>query len=93
MPKDRYRLYHLKRAKGGVALTRTAGSALVSPDSPAAFNNHALEHARHHSCRAARATWRQTSRGTIADDVVVLCELRALSGRAAIRKSTRRLGL
>jgi N-methyl-L-proline demethylase len=39
LPKDRYRLYHLERAKGGVALTMTAGSALVSPDSPAAFGN------------------------------------------------------
>ncbi len=39
LPKDRYRLYHLERAKGGVALTMTAGSAIVSPDSPAAFGN------------------------------------------------------
>ena len=38
-PKDRYRLYHVERAKGGVALTMTAGSAIVSPDSPAAFGN------------------------------------------------------
>jgi len=39
MPKDRYRLYHLERAKGGVALTMTAGSAVVSRDSPPAFGN------------------------------------------------------
>ena len=39
MPKDRYRLYHLERAKAGVALTMTAGSATVSRDSPPAFNN------------------------------------------------------
>ncbi len=39
MPKDRYRLYHLERAKAGVALTMTAGSAVVSRDSPPAFNN------------------------------------------------------
>jgi N-methyl-L-proline demethylase len=39
MPKDRYRLYHLERAKGGVALTMTAGSAAVSRDSPPVFNN------------------------------------------------------
>ncbi len=46
MPKDRYRLYHLERAKGGLALTMTAGSALVSPDSPAAFGNlHAYDDA------------------------------------------------
>ena len=39
MPKDRYRLYHLERAKAGVALTMTAGSAAVSRDSPPVFNN------------------------------------------------------
>ncbi len=39
MPKDRYRAYHEERAKGGVALTMTAGSAVVSRDSPPAFNN------------------------------------------------------
>ena len=39
MPKDRYRLYHVERAKAGVALTMTAGSAAVSKDSPPVFNN------------------------------------------------------
>lgn len=39
MPTERYRLYHVEKAKGGVALTMTAGSALVSPDSPPAFGN------------------------------------------------------
>ncbi|WP_135448750.1 NADH:flavin oxidoreductase [Tabrizicola caldifontis] len=39
MPKDRYRLYHLERAKAGVAMVMTAGSAAVSKDSPPAFNN------------------------------------------------------
>jgi len=39
MPKDRYRLYHVEKAKGGIALTMTAGSALVSRDSPPAFGN------------------------------------------------------
>ena len=39
MPKDRYRLYHAEKAKGGIALTMTAGSAVVSPDSPPAFGN------------------------------------------------------
>lgn len=39
MPKDLYRAYHVERAKGGVALTMTAGSAVVSPDSPPVFNN------------------------------------------------------
>lgn len=39
MPKERYRAYHVERAKGGVALTMTAGSAAVSRDSPPVFNN------------------------------------------------------
>ena len=39
MPKERYRLYHLERAKGGIGLTMTAGSAVVSPDSPSTFGN------------------------------------------------------
>lgn len=39
LPKDRYRAYHAERARAGVALTMTAGSASVSRDSPPAFNN------------------------------------------------------
>ena len=39
MPGERYRLYHREKARGGMALTMTAGSALVSPDSPPAFGN------------------------------------------------------
>ncbi len=39
MPKDRYRLYHATRARAGVALTMTAGSAAVSRNSPPVFNN------------------------------------------------------
>jgi 2,4-dienoyl-CoA reductase-like NADH-dependent reductase (Old Yellow Enzyme family)/thioredoxin reductase len=39
MPKDRYRAYHVARARAGVALTMTAGSASVSRTSPPAFNN------------------------------------------------------
>ncbi|MBA5777528.1 NADH:flavin oxidoreductase [Stappia sp. F7233] len=39
LPKERYRAYHVERAKGGVAMTMTAGSAAVSRDSPPVFNN------------------------------------------------------
>jgi len=39
MPKARYRAYHVERAKAGVAMTMTAGSASVARDSPPAFNN------------------------------------------------------
>ncbi|SAK68895.1 NADH:flavin oxidoreductase [Caballeronia catudaia] len=39
MPKERYRAYHVERAKAGIALTMTAGSAATSKDSPPVFNN------------------------------------------------------
>ncbi|QFT95370.1 putative N-methylproline demethylase (plasmid) [Roseovarius sp. THAF9] len=39
MPKARYAAYHAERAKAGVALAMTAGSAAVSKDSPPVFNN------------------------------------------------------
>lgn len=39
MPGERYRLYHVEKAKGGIALTMSAGSAVVSLDSPSAFGN------------------------------------------------------
>ena len=39
LPGERYRLYHREKARGGIALTMTAGSAVISPDSPEAFGN------------------------------------------------------
>lgn len=39
LPTERYRLYHVEKAKGGIGLTMTAGSAVVSRDSPPAFGN------------------------------------------------------
>ncbi len=46
MPKDRYRKYHVEKAKGGIGMTMTAGSAVVAEDSPPAFGNlHAYDDA------------------------------------------------
>ncbi len=39
MPSERYAAYHEERAKAGIALAMTAGSAAVSRDSPPVFNN------------------------------------------------------
>lgn len=39
LPKDRYRLYHAEKAKGGMAMTMIGGSAVVDIDSPQAFGN------------------------------------------------------
>ncbi len=46
MPTERYRAYHVEKARGGVGLTMTAGSAVVGRDSPPAFGNlHAFDDA------------------------------------------------
>ena len=39
LPKERYRLYHEEKAKGGIALTMFGGSTLVAQDSPPVFGN------------------------------------------------------
>ncbi|WP_431982277.1 FAD-dependent oxidoreductase [Streptomyces qinglanensis] len=39
LPGDRYRMYHVEKARGGVGLTMIGGSAVVSPDSPPSFGN------------------------------------------------------
>jgi 2,4-dienoyl-CoA reductase-like NADH-dependent reductase (Old Yellow Enzyme family) len=39
LPKDRYRLYHAEKARGGIALTMIGGSSVVDIDSPQAFGN------------------------------------------------------
>ncbi len=39
LPKDQYIRYHEEKAKGGIALTMTAGSAVVSRDSGPVFGN------------------------------------------------------
>jgi 2,4-dienoyl-CoA reductase-like NADH-dependent reductase (Old Yellow Enzyme family)/thioredoxin reductase len=39
LPRDRYRAYHVEKAKGGVGLTMIGGSAIVSPESAPAFGN------------------------------------------------------
>ncbi|MEU5836639.1 NADH:flavin oxidoreductase [Streptomyces diacarni] len=39
LPRDRYRRYHVEKARGGVGLTMIGGSAVVAPDSPPSFGN------------------------------------------------------
>jgi len=38
-PQERYRLYHVEKAKGGIALTMIGGSTVVAIDSPGTFGN------------------------------------------------------
>ena len=37
LPKERYRLYHSEKAKGGMALTMIGGSSVIDLDSPQSF--------------------------------------------------------
>ncbi|MCE2565208.1 NADH:flavin oxidoreductase [Komagataeibacter sp. FNDCF1] len=39
LPKERYRLYHAEKARGGMAMTMIGGSSVVDIDSPQAFGN------------------------------------------------------
>lgn len=39
LPKDRYRLYHAEKAKGGLAMTMIGGSSVIDIDSPQSFGN------------------------------------------------------
>ena len=39
LPKDRYRLYHVEKARGGIGMTMIGGSSIVAPDSVEAFGN------------------------------------------------------
>lgn len=39
LPKDRYRLYHVEKARGGIGMTMIGGSSVVAIDSPQAFGN------------------------------------------------------
>ena len=54
MPKDRYRLYHVEKAKGGIGMTMTAGSAVVAEDSPPGLRQPARLRRRHRALDPAR---------------------------------------
>ncbi len=64
MPKDRYRLYHLEKAKGGIALTMTAGSAVVSRGLAGRLRQSACLQGRHRAvAQAARRRLPRAWRG------------------------------
>jgi 2,4-dienoyl-CoA reductase-like NADH-dependent reductase (Old Yellow Enzyme family) len=75
MPKERYRLYHVEKAKGGCAMTMIGGSATVDVDSPQAFGN----------LRAgtdAIVPWfRQLADAVHAYDCAVMCQITHLGRR------------
>jgi len=77
MPRERYRLYHEEKAKGGVALTMIGGSSIVAPDSPPAFGN--LE-----MYRDEIVPWlRELSDGVHQHGSAVMCQISHLGWRGS----------
>ncbi|MGB3762412.1 MAG: N-methylproline demethylase, partial [Ornithinimicrobium sp.] len=77
MPQDRYRLYHLEKARGGVGLTMIGGSAVVAPDSPPAFGNILLY-------KDEVVPWlRRLSDDVHAEGAAVMCQVTHLGRRSS----------
>jgi len=77
MPRERYRLYHEEKAKGGVALTMIGGSAIVAADSPPAFGNL-------HLYKDEVVPWlAELAEGVHAHGSAVMCQLSHLGWRAS----------
>lgn len=53
LPKDRSRLYHVEKAKGGIGMTMIGGSSVVAPTSAEAFGNQVVIEMRHAATRRA----------------------------------------
>lgn len=77
LPKERYRLYHLEKAKGGIAMTMVGGSAVVAPDSPPAFGNLRLYDP------AIVPLFRQLADACHLHDTAVLCQITHLGRRSS----------
>lgn len=77
MPKRRYRLYHEEKAKGGIGLTMMGGSAVVAPDSPAAFGNL-------HLYKDEIVPWlRELAYGVHDNGAAVMCQITHLGRRTS----------
>ncbi|WP_255426180.1 FAD-dependent oxidoreductase [Pseudonocardia sp. C8] len=77
LPTDRYRAYHVEKARGGAALTMIGGSALVSRDSAPAFGNLKL-------WKDESVAWlRQLSDEVHAEGCAVMCQLTHLGHRTS----------
>ncbi len=77
MPKERYRLYHEEKAKGGIALTMIGGSSVVAPDSPAAFGNL-------HIYKDEIVPWFKALSGAVhAHGAAVMCQITHLGRRTS----------
>jgi 2,4-dienoyl-CoA reductase-like NADH-dependent reductase (Old Yellow Enzyme family) len=75
LPKERYRLYHVEKAKGGCAMTMIGGSATVDVDSPQAFGNLRA------GTDAIIPWFKQLSDAVHAYDCAVMCQITHLGRR------------
>lgn len=81
LPKERYRLYHLEKAKGGIAMTMIGGSSIISPDSPEAFGNL-------HVYKDEIVPWfRELADACHEEDTAVMCQITHLGRRTSWSKA------
>ena len=75
LPKERYRLYHVAKAKGGCGMTMIGGSATVDVDSPQAFGNLRA------GTDAIIPWFKQLAEAVHAHDCAVMCQITHLGRR------------
>jgi 2,4-dienoyl-CoA reductase-like NADH-dependent reductase (Old Yellow Enzyme family) len=74
-PKERYRLYHEEKAKGGLALTVFGGSTTTGPDSPSAFG-------QINAASDAIIPWFQQLAGAVhRHDCAIMCQITHMGRR------------
>jgi 2,4-dienoyl-CoA reductase-like NADH-dependent reductase (Old Yellow Enzyme family) len=77
MPKERYRLYHREKARGGIGLTMVGGSAIVAPDSAPSFGNL-------HLYKDEVVPWlRELADDVHAEGAAVMCQITHLGRRTS----------
>ncbi|WP_461405739.1 oxidoreductase [Falsiruegeria mediterranea] len=76
-PRDRYRLYHEEKAKGGVALTMIGGSTNIAPDSPSVFG-------QLYAGDDSIIPWfRKLTKGVHAHGAAIMCQITHMGRRTA----------
>ena len=76
MPGERYQLYHVEKAKGGIGLTMFGGSSTVSPDCPAVFGQLSVAEDR------VIPYFRQLSERVHAHGAALMCQITHMGRRS-----------
>ncbi|MCU9846650.1 FAD-dependent oxidoreductase [Defluviimonas sp. WL0024] len=76
-PRDRYRLYHEEKAKGGIGMTMIGGSTNIAPDSPSVFG-------QLYAGDDSIVPWfRRLTSGVKAQGAAVMCQITHMGRRTA----------